>query len=188
MEGKRFKPYLQSECMVKGFYGFLRQTWKKPKVNLRELLKYRLMEWRTQNVVVRADGPTRLDKARELGYKAKLGYAIARVRVKKGGRRRRKPEKGRGPRHAGLVHFTPKSLQWIAEEKAQRRFSNMEVLNSYWVGSDGVDDWYEIIMVDPKHPTIISDSNVNWVLNPANKKRVFHGKTSAGKKSRELKH
>lgn len=172
--------------MPKGLYGFLRQAWKKPKENLGEVLKERLAEWRGQNVVVRAERPTRLDKAREMGYKAKLGYAIARVRVKKGGRRRRKPEKGRNAKHAGLVHFSPKGLQWIAEEKAQRKFSNMEVLNSYWVGSDGVDDWYEIIMIDPNHPAVISDPAISWIRNPANRRRVFHGMTSAAKKSRGL--
>ena len=172
--------------MTKGLYQSLRTIWKKPKENLGDILRARLTEWRKQNVVVRAERPTRLDRARELGYKAKLGYAIARVRVKKGGRRRRKPEKGRDPSHAGLVHFTPKGLQWIAEEKAQRKFSNLEVLNSYWTGSDGVDDWYEVIMVDPNHPNIINDSKINWIRNPANRRRVFHGQTAAGKKSRGL--
>ncbi|MBU5537113.1 MAG: 50S ribosomal protein L15e [Candidatus Aenigmarchaeota archaeon] len=172
--------------MSKGVYQFLREAWKKPKENLGEILRERFAKWRKQNVVVRIEKPTRLDRAREVGYKAKLGYVIARVRVKKGGRRRRKPEKGRNPRHAGLVHFTPKSLQWIAEEKAQRKFSNLEVLNSYWVGSDGVNDWYEVIMVDPNNPSIINDPKVNWIRNPANRRRVFHGLTSSGKKSRGL--
>ncbi len=172
--------------MPKGFYSFLREEWKKPKENLGAVLKQRFVEWRKENVVVRAEGPTRLDRARELGYKAKLGYVIARVRVKKGGRRRRKPGKGRDPGHAGLVHFTPKGLQWIAEEKAQRKFTNLNVINSYWVGSDSVDDWYEVIMIDPSHPNIINDPKINWATNHTNRKRVFHGKTSAAKKSRGL--
>ena len=172
--------------MAKGLYQSLRTIWKKPKENLGDILKQRLAGWRKENIVVRAEKPTRLDRAREVGYKAKLGYAIARVRVKKGGRRRRKPEKGRGPRHAGLVHFTPKGLQWIAEEKAQRKFSNLEVLNSYWVGSDGLSDWYEIVLVDPNHPNIINDHKINWITNPANRRRVFHGLTAAGKRSRGL--
>ena len=172
--------------MPKGLYQSLRTIWRKPKESLGDILRERLQEWSTQNVVVRAERPTRLDRARGLGYKAKLGYAIVRVRVKKGGRRRRKPEKGRNPKHSGLVHFTPKGLQWIAEEKAQRKFSNLEVLNSYWTGSDSVDDWYEVVMVDPHHPNIINDPKINWITNPANRRRVFHGQTSAGKKSRSL--
>ncbi|MBI2543160.1 MAG: 50S ribosomal protein L15e [Candidatus Aenigmarchaeota archaeon] len=173
--------------MVKGVYQFIKEMWKNPKVNLGELYKEKLIEWRRQDVVVRTE-PTRLDKARALGYKAKLGYIIARVRVKKGGRRRRKPEKGRKPSKTGLVHFTPgKSLQWVAEEKAQRKFTNLEVLNSYWVGSDSIDDWYEVIMADPNHPNIINDPKTKWIKNPANRRRVFHGHTSTAKKARGLR-
>lgn len=175
--------------MAKGLYHFLRESWKKPRENLGELFKEKLVEWRKQNVVTRAEKPTRLDRARELGYKAKQGYVIARVRIKKGGRRRRKQKlKGRKPSKMGLVHFTPKkSLQWIAEERAQRKFSNLEVLNSYWVGEDGVYEWVEVIMVDPRHPNIINDPKINWITNPANRRRVFRGLTAAGKKARGLR-
>lgn len=174
--------------MVKGFYQFLREMWKKPRETLNEPYKRKLIEWRKQNVITRVKKPTRLDKARALGYKSKLGYIITRVRIRKGGRRRRKPAKGRKPKKMGLIHFTPKkSLQWIAEERAQRKFSNLEVLNSYWVGEDGQYEWYEIIMVNPNHPNIINDPKINWIRNPANRKRVYHGLTSAGKKARGLK-
>ncbi|MBI2084785.1 MAG: 50S ribosomal protein L15e [Candidatus Aenigmarchaeota archaeon] len=174
--------------MARGMYQFLREAWKKPKESLGDAYKQRLIEFRTEHVVTRVERPTRLDRARELGYKAKLGYVIARVRVKKGGRRRRKPDKGRKPKKAGLVHFTPKkSLQWIAEEKAQRRFSNLEVLNSYWVVGDGKHDWYEIILINPNHPSIVNDPKTAWIRNPANRRRVYHGLTSQGKRSRGLR-
>ena len=163
--------------MPKGLYQFLRQAWKKPKESLGEVLRERLAEWRDQNVVTRAERPTRLDRAREVGYKAKLGYSIIRVRVKKGGRRRRKPEKGRNPKHSGLVHFTPKGLQWIAEEKAQRKFSNLEVLNSYWIGEDGEYKFFEIILADPTKVQLTA-------LNRTG--RAFRGLTSQGRKSRGL--
>ena len=39
-------------------------------------------------VVHRASRPSRPDKARRLGYKAKQGYVIYRVRVRRGGRKR----------------------------------------------------------------------------------------------------
>ncbi|MBI2545216.1 MAG: 50S ribosomal protein L15e [Candidatus Aenigmarchaeota archaeon] len=171
--------------MVNGLYKSLRETWKKPRENLGETLRQRLTEWREQHVVVRVPKPTRLDRAHELGFKAKLGYTVARVRVKKGGRRRRHPDKGRKPRKMGLVHFTPaKSLQWIGEEKVQRKFTNMEVLNSYQVGEDGVYKWFEVILVDPTHPNLKNNPKMKWVTNPANRKRVHHGLTSAAKKSR----
>ena len=44
------------------------------------------------NVIHRASRPSRLDKARRLGYKAKQGYVIYRVRVRRGGRKRPVPK------------------------------------------------------------------------------------------------
>lgn len=171
--------------MAKGAYQRIRQTWKKPK----KLLKQRLVEWRRERVVKKIKKPTKISRARSLGYKAKRGYVMTRVRVRKGGRRR--PlyhRRGRKPRKAGLVKFTPgKSLQWIAEEKAQRKFPNLEVLNSYYAAEDGMHKWFEIILVDPNDPAIKSDPKINWICEPANRRRVLRGLTSAGKKARGLK-
>jgi len=175
--------------MVKGMYQNIREKWKKPKKMLGIILKERFIEWRKQHTVEKIERPTRLDKARSLGYKAKKGYVLARVRIKKGGRRRRLyGRRGRKPSKAGLVKFThSKGLQWIAEEKAQRKFPNLEVLNSYLVGDDGVRKWFEVVLVDPNHPSIKKDPKINWVCLPANRRRVLRGKTSAGKKARGLK-
>lgn len=174
--------------MAKSTYHYMNEGWKNPKEELEKIIKKRLMEWRTQHTVEKIEKPTRLDRARALGYKAKQGYALARVKIRKGGRRRKlKGRKGRKPSKAGLVHFTHgKSLQWISEEKAQRRFPNMEVLNSYAVGEDGRNKYFEIIMVDPNNLNVASDPKVNWVCLPANRRRVFRGLTSQGKKSRGL--
>ena len=174
--------------MAKSTYSYIRETWKEPKETLGEILKKRLIEWRNQHTVERVEKPTRLDRARSLGYKAKEGYVIARVKIRKGGRRRKlRGRKGRKPSKAGLVHFTHgKGLQRIAEEKAQRRFSNLEVINSYIVGEDGINRYFEIILVDPSHPNIKSDDKIRWVCLPANRKRVLRGLTSAGKKARGL--
>ncbi len=155
---------------------------------LRELWRIRLMKWRRQPAVVRVEKPTRPDRARELGYRAKQGFVIARVRVRKGGRRRPRPRSGRKQAGMGVSKLTPgKSIRWIAEERAARKFPNLEVLNSYYVAEDGRYYWYEVILVDPHHPVIKSDPRINWILNPANKRRVFRGLTSAGKKSRGLR-
>jgi large subunit ribosomal protein L15e len=149
-------------------------------------LKSNLIEWRGQHTVEKIEKPTRLDRARRLGYNAKTGFILYRVRVRKGGRRRRLyGRRGRKPSKAGLLKFTPgKSLQWQAEEKAQRKCPNLEVLNSYPVGEDGMYRWFEIILVDPNNPSIKNDLKINWIRNPANRHRVFKGLTSAGKKSR----
>jgi large subunit ribosomal protein L15e len=151
--------------------------------------KQDLIDWRKQKTVVRVKYPTRLDRAHSLGYKAKRGFSIVRVKIRKGGRRRRLyGRKGRKPKKAGLVKFTPdKSLRWIAEERAQKHYPNLEVLNSYYVGEDGVQKWFEIIMVDPRRPEIAKDKDVKWIASPKNRRRVYRGLTGAGKKARGLK-
>jgi large subunit ribosomal protein L15e len=168
-------------------YKRIKKLWKK-RVNVKNTMKGRLIAWRRQHTVERVEKPTNLVSARSLGYKAKQGYAIARVKIGKGGRRREADRRGRKPSKAGLVHFTHgKSLQWIAEEKAQRRFPNMEVLNSYLAGEDGQYEFYEIILADPHHSNIKNDPNMKWLCNPANRRRVIHGLTSSGKKARGLR-
>ncbi|RLI98845.1 MAG: 50S ribosomal protein L15e [Candidatus Aenigmatarchaeota archaeon] len=175
--------------MVKSFYRYISKFWKRPKEYLGEIFKKRLIAWRKEPTVKRIEKPTRLDRARALGYRAKQGFVVARVKVRKGGRRRRLYGRGgRKPSKAGLVRFKPKkSLRWIAEEKAQRKFPNLEVLNSYPVGEDGQYKFFEVILVDPNHPNIKSDPKIKWIAEKQHRKRVFRGLTSAGKKARGLK-
>jgi large subunit ribosomal protein L15e len=169
--------------LVGSLYKHIRETWKSD--TSEGIKKQRLIEWRKQHTVERIEKPTRLDRARALGYKAKQGYILARVRVVRGGRTRPRYHRGRKPSKAGMVKFTPKkSLRWIAEEKAQRKFPNCEVLNSYYVGEDGRYMWFEVILVDKNHPNIINDPKINWIVNQ--RKRVFRGLTSAGKIARGL--
>src|SRR5579871_152901 len=59
---------------------------------LRFLLRVRCWEYRQLNVIHRASRPSRPDKARRLGYKAKQGYVIYRIRVRRGGRKRPVPK------------------------------------------------------------------------------------------------
>jgi len=95
---------------------------------------------------------------------------------------------GRKPRSLGVRKYTPqKSRQWIAEERAARKYPNLRVLNSYWVGSDHKWVFYEVILVDPNHPAIYNDPDINWICDPVHKGRVHRGLTSAGKKSRGLR-
>ncbi len=130
----------------------------------KEELKKRLIEWRKQPTVIRIEKPTKIYKARMLGYKAKQGIIVVRVRVRKGKMERERPDSGRRPKRMGTTRLTiKKSLRWIAEEKAQRKFPNLEVLNSYYVAEDGKYKWYEVIMVDPYHPAIKSDRNLSWI-------------------------
>jgi large subunit ribosomal protein L15e len=147
--------------------------------------KDRLMSWRREPVIKRLKNPTRPDRARSVGYKAKQGFLVVRVRVKRGGRNRPKFSRGRKPSKMGLTKYFPKkSLQWTAEEKAGRKFTNMEVLNSYWVGEDGMHTWFEVVLVDPAHPSLMK--HARWTAMKPNRGRVFRGLTSAGKKGRGL--
>jgi large subunit ribosomal protein L15e len=174
--------------MVRSFYGYISDAWKTPGASyVGELRQKRLVEWRKEPAVVRIERPTRLDRARSLGYKAKPGIIVVRAKVRRGGRRKSRPKHGRRPKRMGVHKITPgKSLQRIAEERAARKYPNMEVLNSYWVAEDGKRKWYEIIFVEPANPTIKSDKNLNWICNRKHRGRVFRGMTSAGKKGRAL--
>jgi large subunit ribosomal protein L15e len=94
---------------------------------------------------------------------------------------------GHKPGGLGFLKITPsKSIQRIAEERVAKRYPNLQVLNSYWVGEDGKHKFYEIILVDPQHPSILADPKIAWIAEPGNRKRVFRGKTSAGRKGRGL--
>jgi len=116
------------------------------------------MLWRRQPAITRVEKPTRLGRARKLGYKAKQGFVVARVRVRRGGVGRTRPKMGRRQKRMGFAKLKPaKSLRRIAEERAAKKFPNLEVLNSYWVWEDGRFKWFEAILVDPSHPSIQSD-------------------------------
>jgi large subunit ribosomal protein L15e len=171
-------------------YKYLAQAWKKPEASfVKEIMKQRVIEWRRQPTIVRVEKPTRLDRARRLGYKAKQGFVIVRVRVRRGWLKRPRPRAGRRPKRMGVTKIKrAKSLRLVAEERAARKFPNLEVLNSYWIWEDGRYKWYEVIIVDPHHPVIQSDKNVNWICESVHKGRVFRGLTSAGKKVRGLQH
>jgi large subunit ribosomal protein L15e len=170
-------------------YKYIAEAWAKSERSyVDELMRQRLIGWRRQAVVTRIEKPTRLDRARKLGYKAKQGFVMVRVRIRRGGLRKQRPKAGRRPKRMGVKKFKPaKSLRLIGEERAARKFPNMEVLNSYWVGEDGRSKWFEIIMVDPQHPAVKADKDINWICQNQHHRRVFRGLTSAGKKVRSLR-
>ncbi|MGM5480234.1 MAG: 50S ribosomal protein L15e [Nanobdellota archaeon] len=166
-------------------YKHIRKAWNKPKETLREERSKRLYEFRREPATVRLKRPTRLDRARSLGYKAKTGYVVVRQRVLRGGHTREKIKAGRRPKANSRKKVVGKSYQRIAEERVARQYKNCEVLNSYPLLKDGTNAWYEVILVDRTHPAILNDNNINWISLERN--RVFRGKTSSGKKSRGLR-
>merc|ERR1740121_2664944 len=140
----------------------------------RFLDRVRTWEYRQLPAIHRASRPTRPDKARRLGYKAKQGFVVMRVRVKRGGRKR-KVSKGicyGKPSTSGVNKWKhARNLKSIAEERVGRKIGSLRVLNSYWVTQDAVNKWYECIMVDPMHKAIRDDARINWICNPAQKHR-----------------
>ncbi|RLF37106.1 MAG: 50S ribosomal protein L15e [Thermoplasmata archaeon] len=175
--------------MVKSIYNYIADQWKRPDTSYNSPQQQRLIQWRKEENFLRIDRPTRIDRARSLGYKAKPGYIIVRARVRRGGLRKPKIKGGRKPSKKGISKITMgKSVQRIAEERTAKRYPNMEVLNSYWVGEDGKYHFYEVILVDPVHPAVMNDPKINWITDVSNKRRVLRGKTSAGQKGRGLRH
>ena len=171
-------------------YKYIAEEWAQPEKSfVEELMRLRLVQWRKQPTVIRIEHPTRLDRARKLGYKAKQGFVVARAKVRRGGLRKPRPRSGRRPKRMGVAKFKPaKSIRLIAEERAAKRFPNLEVLNSYWVGEDGRHKWFEVILLDRHSPVIITDKDVGWITENQHTGRVFRGMTSAGKKVRGLYH
>merc|ERR1712151_841882 len=137
----------------------------------------------------RASRPTRTDKARKVGYKAKQGYLIYRVRVKRGDRKKR-AAKGivyGKPWHQGINKWKMvRNLRSVAEERVGRKCGGLRVLNSYWVAQDAAHKWFEVVMVDPMHKGIRDDPRINWICKPVMKHRELRGLTAAGRKARGL--
>src|SRR3989344_53803 len=170
--------------MAKGFYHYLREAWKKPD---KKILRERMTNWRKEPVDVKLDKPSSIDRARALGYKDKKGFVVIRIKVKRGGHKRPRPNKGRRSKRLHIRKNLKMSYKWIAESRVQRKYPNLNVLNSYLVGKDGMHYFYEVICVDPNRPEIKNDKDINWICKPENKKRPLRGLTSAAKKSRGLR-
>jgi large subunit ribosomal protein L15e len=56
--------------MTKSAYKYMAETWSNsPTGELKELRWQRLIQWRREPAIIRIERPTRLDRARRLGYK-----------------------------------------------------------------------------------------------------------------------
>ena len=124
-----------------GAYKYLEELWKKKQSDVMNfILRLRAWEYRQLPGIHRATRPSRPDKARRLGYKAKQGFVIYRVRVRRGGRKRpvRKGIVYGKPASVGINHLKfARNLRSVAEERVGKRLGGLRVLNSYWVAQDG---------------------------------------------------
>ena len=131
--------------------------WKQNSPELRQ----RAILWRKQNAVNRIEKPSRLLRARRLGYKAKQGIIVIRMRVGTGGMRKQRPRGGRRPKHLGVTRIkADDNLKTVAERRVLERYPNMVLLGSYFLYKDGMHYWYEVILADHSHPSVRKDKEL----------------------------
>merc|ERR1712086_172376 len=181
----KFAKNLRKEKKM-GAYRYLQELWKKKQCEAMQfILRLRTWEYRQLPVIHRCTRPSRPDKARRLGYKAKQGFVVYRCAVRRGGR---KVMKSKGIVYGKLKSQginkikATKNLRALAEERCGRKLPSLRVLSSYWVGQDGTYKYYEVIMVDTNHNAIRNDPKVNWICRNTHTHRELRGLTTAGRK------
>ena len=143
------------------------QVWLKMlKENPMEL-RQKAVIWRNQNAVTRVEKPSRIARARRLGYKAKQGIIVVRMRVGTGGMRKQRPRGGRRPKHLGVTKIKADvSMKQVSERRVLERYPNMKLLGSYFLYKDGMHYWFEVILADPSHPRIAKDKEIRKRVLP----------------------
>jgi large subunit ribosomal protein L15e len=164
-------------------YKYIREAWKSPKDS--PFYRERMIKWRSEPAIVRLDHPTRLDRARSLGYKAKPGFVLLRVRLPRGSHERTRPKKARRSKRKHIRKNLQMNYKWIAEQRAVKQYPNCEVLNSYWIGKDGHHYFFDVILIDRAHPQIQADPILRNIA--AKRGRVYRGLTASGRRSRMLR-
>jgi len=114
-----------------GAYKYLSELYTKKQSDVLQFVsRVRCWEYRQLAVIHRASRPSRPDKARRLGYKAKQGYLIYRIRVRRGNRKRPAPKGATygKPVRQGINHLKfQRGLKATAEERVGRRCGNLRV-------------------------------------------------------------
>lgn len=168
-----------------GYLKYVKRLWQKPQKNLADRYRELLLKVRREPVTIRLDRPTRIDRARSIGYKPKNGVIVVRQRVIRGGKMNPDIKGGRRSAHSSQHKVNRKSYQRIAEERVATKYRNCEVLNSYKVIQDGKHFWFEVILLDRMNPEVLADARYGPVVKQRG--RAFRGLTSAGRKTRGLR-
>ena len=83
-----------------GAYKYLEELWRKKQSDvLRFVLRIKSWEYRQLPAIHKVNRPSRIDKARKMGFKRKQGYVVYRVRIRRGGRKK--------PVSKGIVYGKP---------------------------------------------------------------------------------
>ena len=114
-----------------------------------------------------------LRRAKKLGYRP--GMLVVTARINRGGRKAPMPNHGRSTTKMLKTKTTPMSLGNILEKRVSRRYSNLQVLNSYEIYRTGQHKWFNVILFE----SAIDGSR-------APKGRAERGLTSCGRKNRKL--
>ena len=144
------------------------QVWIKMWKDNSDELRKKATIWRKENAIIRILKPSRISRARRLGYKAKQGIIVVRMRVGTGGMRKQRPRGGRRPKHLGVTRIKAAvSMKQVAERRVLERYRNMKLLGSYFLYKDGMHYWYEVILADPSHKRIAKDKEIRKRVLPS---------------------
>ncbi|MFH1106834.1 MAG: 50S ribosomal protein L15e [Candidatus Micrarchaeota archaeon] len=133
-----------------GAYSYMRKSFQETFKTRAQHLRRRMSLWRKQRTVERIEHSSDLPRARALGYKAKRGIYLARVRIRRGKRVRDKPDQGRKPGRSVKRINPGRSLSYYAMNKTRTKFPNLVPKAAYWVGEDGMFKYFEVIMRDKR--------------------------------------
>ena len=146
-------------------YSEIGKTWQRVFHEKEGDLAKRAVQLRRGPTVERLERPSRLDKARMLGYKAKDGVVVVRIKLSRGGMRRKRPTSGRRSKHMGVVRMkSDEPVQHTAERRVLEKYPNLRLLGSYMFWQDGKNSWYECVLIDPLNPSIRKDFNYRRAL------------------------
>jgi large subunit ribosomal protein L15e len=147
-------------------YKHVAETWQKALKEKNPAVKGRLVSWRKGPRVVRLEHPTRLDRARKVGFKAKQGFVVVRVRISRGGIRIKRPVAGRRSKHLGVLRIKGQLPEaGVVAGRVKERYPNMKVLGSYFLMEDGIYRWFEAVLVDTHHPSVQADKELRQLLD-----------------------
>ena len=145
------------------------QVWVKMWKENSPELRAKAIIWRKENALTRIERPSRISRARRLGYKAKQGIIVVRMRLEAGGMRKQRPTGGRRPKHLGVTRIKAAvSMKQVAERRVLERYPNMKLFGSYFLYKDSMFYWFEVILADRSHKSIIKDKELRKRI----KKRV----------------
>ncbi len=168
-----------------GYLKYFKETWKKQGKEFSDAMAEKLIKWRKEPSMVKVERPTRIDRARSLGYKAKPGFVVVRHKMTRGGKQRPSIKGGRRTKTSRQWLVLEKNYQQLSEERVNKKHPNCEVLGSYFIADDGKSIWHEVILIDRDNPNVYMNKNTSWARDT--KGKAHRGLTSAARKSRGLR-